>query len=125
MSGPIVAATACAIYNLGWGLFHLTFWRILRWRVELPRLSRTNAAVMQILNLRLTWVFFVFAYIYWVHPYELVGSPIGRAVAWGAWLFWVGRSVEQVIFMNMRRRVHQVLFVLFLAGVVLHATLLL
>lgn len=118
------AVTASAVYNLGLGLFHLTFWRLLNWRTELPRLSRTNAAVMQILNLRLTWVFFVVAYIYLFQAGELVSSPLGRTVAWATLLFWVGRSVEQVIFMDMRQRVHQVFLALFLVGVALHALVL-
>lgn len=117
-------AMACALYNLGFGLFHLIFWKLLRWRVELPRLSPVNAAVMQILNLRLTWLLFLLAYIYFAHPGALAGTPLGRALAWGAWLFWAGRAVEQALFMNLRRRVHQVLFLLFLAGAALHAAVL-
>lgn len=117
-------AAVCAVYNLGWGLFHLTFWPLLRWKEQLARLSPTNRGVVQILNLCLTWLFLVIAYIYMFHPTELINSGLGRALAYGVLFLWVGRTVEQVIFMEMRRRLHQLLLVLFAVGVGIHGLLL-
>lgn len=117
----MVWAALCALYNLGWGLFHLLFWRLLRWKTELPLLSRTNAGVMQILNICLTWLFFVMAYLFYRFPSELVLTPLGRTLTAGMLLFWLLRTVLQVVYMNMGQRVHQVLLGLFVLGVALHA----
>lgn len=118
--GPAVWAIICGLYNLGFGVFHLTFWRLLRWKEQLPRLSPNNAAVMQVLNLCLTWMFFVAGYIYLVHAGELAAPGPGRTLALGVWLLWVGRAVTQVAFMDMRRRVHQALLAIFVAGALVH-----
>lgn len=50
------------IYNPGFAVFHLAFWRIFRWKEDLASLTRINWAIMQVLYLRLTFVFLVIAY---------------------------------------------------------------
>lgn len=57
----------CALYNLAFAIFHLTFWKLLNWKDELQRVSANNRAVMQTLNLCLTFVFFLAAYLYFFH----------------------------------------------------------
>lgn len=50
-------------YNLGFAIFHLMFWRLFRWKRDLSSLTFINRSVMQILNLCLTFVFLLMAYI--------------------------------------------------------------
>ncbi len=44
---------AAAGFNVALALFHLGFWRLFRWREELPKLHPVNRGVMQALNLML------------------------------------------------------------------------
>ena len=113
-----------ALYNLGFAAFHLTFWRLLGWRRQLPRLSRDTGGVLQISTLCLTLVLLFFAYILTVHPRELSTTPLGRDVLGGVTAFWLARTVEQTVFMDLRRRFHRVLLLVFALGTALHAALL-
>ncbi|MVO99718.1 hypothetical protein [Paenibacillus lutrae] len=110
----------CAIYNLLFGIFHLTFWKLLVWKVELKRVSPDNRAVMQTLNLCLTFVLFLMAYLYFFHADEMRTTSIGEAVTYGAMIFWMVRTILQIMLFNLKKRVHQILLVIFLTGVVVH-----
>ena len=48
----------CALHSAALGVFHLCFWRLFDWKRALAKLDRPNRAIMQILNLRLAFVFF-------------------------------------------------------------------
>lgn len=50
------------IYCLAFAFFHLAFWRLFDWKSELPKLNSINRGVLQVLNIRLTYVFFVIAF---------------------------------------------------------------
>ncbi|MBS4188923.1 hypothetical protein KHA94_01650 [Bacillus sp. FJAT-49705] len=110
----------CAIYNLVFGVFHLIFWKLLVWKVELKRVSPNNRAVMQTLNLCLTFTFFLIAYLYIFHTDEMGTTSIGKAIRYGVLLFWIMRTILQIMLFNLKKRVHQILLVIFLAGVVIH-----
>ncbi|MHB8947246.1 MAG: hypothetical protein ACYC6I_12015 [Bacillota bacterium] len=111
---------ASGLYNLAFGFFHLTFWRLLKWREQLTRLSSTNRAVMQTLNLCLTLFFFLGAYLYLAYPAEVRTTGFGRAFAVGILIFWVARAAEQVIFFDLKHRVHQILLAVFIVGIAIN-----
>lgn len=116
---------AAGVYNLGFGLFHLAFWRLLKWKEELPRLSATNRAVMQALNLCLTFFFFLGAYLFFVHAEEIRVTGVGGAVAMGMLGFWIFRLVLQFVLFDLKKAVHRILLGSFVAGVVLHGAVIL
>lgn len=116
---------ACGIYNLCFGLFHLAFWRLLHWRDQLPRLSETNQAVVQALNLCLTFFFFLVAYIYLQHGDELRTTGIGKTAAVGMLLFWLFRTGQQLTLFDLKKRVHQLLLGIFCLGIFMHGAVLL
>lgn len=111
---------AAGIYNLGFGLFHLAFWRLLDWREQLARLSPTNRAVVQALNLCLTFFFLLGAFLALFFPEEMLSTGLGQALRVGLLLFWILRTALQVILFDLRKRVHQILMGLFVAGVMVH-----
>lgn len=117
-----LAIALCAVHSAAFGAFHLLFWRLFDWKRELPKLRPANRAIVQILNLRLTYVFFAVAALCAFYPAELAGTPLGRALLAAMALFWLGRAVEQVVFL---RRVHHpavhALTLLFLLGAALFA----
>lgn len=115
---------AAGLFNLSLALFHLTFWRLLNWSQELPKLSPTNRAVMQALNLTLTFCFFLAALLYLAHPGDLAATGIGRLLAWGMFGLWVTRVVQQVFLFDLHRRAHQVVLVVLLLGAILHGLVL-
>ncbi|MGI8668399.1 MAG: hypothetical protein ACR2J3_00975 [Aridibacter sp.] len=83
-------------------VFHVFFWKLFKWKEELSKLSDVNKAVMQVLNLCLMWVFLIFAYVSLFHADELLTTSLGKSVLIGIVLFGIFRSVEQVIFFNLK-----------------------
>ena len=118
---PETLVVAGGIFTAVFALFHLFFWKLFRWRADLATLSSVNRAIVQILNLCLTFVFVVFAYISIVHSVELVSTELGRSLLFLIAVFWYLRAIEQVIFFGLRRRLSVLFFVLFIVGGSLYA----
>lgn len=108
------------MHSVGFALFHVAFRKLFDWPRSLRSTTLANRAIVQILNLRLIWVLLCVTAAF--------GAAAGRdhrqqartrAVGGDGALFWVGRTIEQFIFLRINdRRVH-VLTALFLLGAVL------
>lgn len=115
------------LHSLGFAVFHLGFWRLLRWPGSLQPAGPANRAVTQILNLRLTYVFLGMAALCFTLPDALLGSTLGRALLLGMSGFWLGRTIEQFVFFDkasLRGRqdpLLNALTLLFVLGAVLFA----
>ena len=108
------------LYNLGFAVFHLFFWKIFHWREDLASLTRVNRAVMQVLNLCLTFVFLMMAYISIVFRTELSGTELGRTLSLSFAVFWFLRMIEQILFFGLRHKASSILTVMFLGGSLLY-----
>ena len=109
------------LHCLGFALFHLAFWRLFGWNRELAKLSAANRAIMQILNLRLIYVFLGMGALSLTFTRELLDTQLGHVVLAFMTLFWLGRTIEQLIFLRINDwRVH-LLTALFVLGAVLYA----
>jgi hypothetical protein len=109
-----------AIFNLAFGLFHLFFWRLLNWKEQLRRVSEVNRAVIQTLNVCLTFMFLLVSYMCLFYTDEVQTTSIGKTMLFGMAIFWLIRAVLQIYCFNLKQRVHQVLLILFIAGIVIH-----
>lgn len=112
---------AGGIYNIVLVIFHLLFWRIFNWKEDLRSLSFLNRAIMQVLNLSLTFAFVIFSYISLVHTKELISTSLGQSLLGFIALFWLARSVEQVVFFKLKNWRSIAFLVFFLVGTVLYA----
>ncbi len=90
------------VFNLAFAVFHLLFWRIFGWNKELAKLSFINRAIVQVLNLCLTFVFVIFAYVSFLHPRELLAPGLGRSLVALIAAFWLLRAIEQMVFFRLR-----------------------
>lgn len=111
---------AGSVFHFAFAVFHLFFWRIFRWREDLASLTRINRAIMQILNLCLTFLFFVMAYVSFFHVAELLTTSLGRTILASVAIFWILRLIEQVIFFGAINRLSILLILLFLIGALLY-----
>ena len=111
---------ACSVYYLAFAVFHIGFWRLFNWTIELRKLSFTNRAVMQILNLRIIFMCFLMAFIYYRFPQELMQSGLGKTLLIGMGLFWLGRTIEQFIFFKHNNKYIVLATCIFIVGTVLH-----
>ena len=108
------------LFNLAFALFHMLFWKVFRWKRTLAGLNRINRAVMQILNLCLTFVFLIFAYLLIVHSGELLLTSLGRSLLMLISVFWFLRAVEQVVFFGLRSKLSVAFLLVFLSGALVH-----
>lgn len=111
----------CGLYCLGFAIFHTQFWRLFNWKDELGKLSFANKAIMQIANLRLIYFFLFVAVICFVFPDELSTTNLGNFFMIGMSLFWMGRTIEQFIFLKTEHRMIHLLTYLFIIGTILFA----
>lgn len=109
-----------AIFNFSFGLFHLFFWKLLHWDAQLKKLTALNRAVVQTLNVCLTFMFFFVAYIYFFTAQEVITTEIGRILLLGMGIFWFIRALMQLYLFEMEKKIHKILLVLFLGGAIIH-----
>jgi hypothetical protein len=113
---------AAAGYNVALAVFHLGFWRLFRWKEELPKLHPANRGVMQVMNLMLTFVFLMLTALLVLHADEVTVSRLGRSLLAGMAAFWVVRAILQPFFWRTMPATTNAAFVgLFLLGAGLHA----
>ena len=87
---------------LAFFVFHIFFWKLFDWKRDLENVTKTNKAIMQVLNLCLMLVFLIFAYISLFQTDELLTTSLGKTLLVGMVLFAVFRAIEQVIFFDLK-----------------------
>ena len=111
---------AGGLYNIILVILHLLFWRIFNWQQDLRSVSSLNRSIMPVVNLSLTFVFIIFAYISLVHSAELLSTPLGNSLLILIALFWLARSLLQVIFFKLDHWLSFAFLCYFLAGAALY-----
>jgi len=104
------------VFNLGFVIFHLFFWKIFNWKKELRLLNSVNKGIIQTLNLCLTLVFLIFAYISFFYTSDLTSTNLGKALLFSISLFWFLRALEQTYFYGLKKRISLILFMIFILG---------
>jgi len=103
------------IYCLIFAIFHLAFWKLFDWKNDLPKLKSVNRGVIQVLNLRLTYVFFVIAFISFFFAEDLINTKLGNVILGATSIFAVMRAIEQLIFWKIEK-IGVAFFFIFLIG---------
>lgn len=111
----------CGLHSLGFALFHLAFWKLFDWPRVLQSTNAATRAVTQILNLRLIYVFLGVAALCFFLPRDLLDTRLGHAVLAGMSLFWIGRTVEQFVFLRINHALVHALTLAFVVGAALFA----
>jgi hypothetical protein len=108
------------IYHLAFVIFHLFFWKLFRWHEELVKISFINRSVMQILNISLTFMFFIFAYLSLFHTVELLVTSVGISLLLLISIFWLLRALQQILFFGIRSGISVFLTLVFFLGFVIY-----
>lgn len=107
-------------FDLSFAVFHLGFWKIFRWREELPKLSFANRGILQILNLCLIYVFLAMGVACLFLGDDLAATRLGRFTLAALSLFWALRALYQPMFFGLRHPLSIGLFFAFLLGTAIH-----
>ncbi|KVL08008.1 hypothetical protein [Burkholderia sp. MSMB1826] len=103
------------MYDLGFALFHVTFWRWFNWPRSLEKSGRLNRGITQTLNVMLSYVFIVYAVSLFLAETRTRG-PLALAGTG----FWLLRAIAQpVLFAGTR--LSWVFVAVFVLGAGLHA----
>ncbi|HAH53958.1 MAG TPA: hypothetical protein DCM02_01390 [Flavobacterium sp.] len=111
----------CGLYNLGFALFHMLFWKLFRWDEDLKKISFVNSRIMQILNIQIIFYFVFVAVLCFIFPSEIVSTTLGKYFLAGTSLFWLIRTFQQFIFFKTNNLKINILTVLFITGTILFA----
>lgn len=110
----------CGIYNLAFAVFHISFWKIFKWKDDLKKISIGNRAIIQILNIRLIYIFLLMAFVYIFYPDQLIETKMGFVLLIGFLVFWIGRTIEQFIFLRVKSKMVTILTIVFFVGIIIH-----
>ena len=102
------------VYDLGFGLFHLTFWRWLDWPQSLKNSGKLNQGVTQTLNVMLVYVLCAYG-----ASLALVAEPGQALLALSGGGFWLLRTIVQPILFP-RTRLSWRMTALLAIGAILH-----
>ncbi|MFC4762882.1 hypothetical protein [Dyella koreensis] len=110
----MVVITLCVAFDLGFALFHLAFWRWLKWPQSLKGSGTLNQSITQTLNLMLSYVLVVYGVSLCASTHN-VQSLLALSGAG----FWLLRSMAQPA-LFLRTRLSWAMTVLFAVGAILH-----
>jgi len=108
------------IYNIILIIFHISFWRIFNWPETINTLNRTNKSTIQVLNISITFIFVIFAYISLVHTKELLNTNLGNTLLIFMSALWLFRAIQQIIFYKLKHKASLGLFLFFIGGSVIY-----
>ncbi|MEI7483120.1 MAG: hypothetical protein WCK13_00260 [Ignavibacteriota bacterium] len=111
---------SCGIFNISFGILHLFFWKLFDWKHDLQKISYYNRATVQILNLRMIYVFISVGFIMVLFRADIMYSVLGDAILVGVLLFWLGRLIEQLIFFREKSLKVIALTAVIIIGLALH-----
>jgi hypothetical protein len=112
----------CGLHSLFFAIFHLLFWKIFKWEKDLKKSSAPTREIIQILNLRLIYIFLFYAFLCFFFTRELLTTTLGQTTLVGLSLFWTGRTIEQFVFWKYNPlNINLVLTCMFILGAVLFA----
>ena len=111
-----ISLFAGGVFNLGFAVFHLFFWKLFDWKKDLASLTPINRSVMQILNLCLTFMIFVMSCVSLFMPREMLTTNLGKSLLVAFALFWFFSMLEQIFVFEVRGRLSVVFTLIFLLG---------
>jgi hypothetical protein len=109
-----------ALFNAGFAIFHMFFWRLFGWPASLEPAGKINAGIIQVLNLCIIFVFLAIGGVQAVISLTADADSIAPLML-GIAAFWLFRAVLQPLFFPLRHKTSALLFFLFLAGSAIHA----
>jgi hypothetical protein len=118
------AAFAAGLFNLGFAVFHLAFWRLFGWPERLAALDRVNRVLPPVMNICLILLFAGLGIAIFGAPHQAAATGLGRSLMGALTVFWLARTILQPLYFGLTHPASMVLFVIFAAGAALHALVL-
>jgi len=111
----------CGLYSLGFAVFHTQFWRLFDWHNDLAKLTPQNRGITQVLNSRMIYFFLFVSAGCFFFTEELATTTLGHFFLIGMSLFWLGRTIDQFVFLKIDHPMVHLLTYIFILGTILFA----
>lgn len=108
------------VFNAVFAVLHLSWPWLYDWREDLRTLTFVNRSAIRVLNLSVVVVLAIFAYISLAHTADLLSSALGFAMLASMALFWLVRTIHQIVVFGLRRWRSWGLFLALAPGVLLY-----
>lgn len=109
----------CGMHSLAFGLFHLCFPLIFKWKTTLKNTTLANRAILNIENGLLTYLFLAVAALCFIAPAEMLTTRLGFYTLLFMAGLWIIRCIQQFIWLRINRPAVHVLTLLFITGAIL------
>jgi hypothetical protein len=114
--------TIGGILHLSVAVFHLLFWHLFKWKIDLKSLSPINKSVMPVMNICLIIYFLMNAFISFFYPDELINTNLGVSISTFITFFWLVRTVLQFIYFDYKKPVSILLIIIFISLTLIYAS---
>ena len=95
---PKMFLYAGGAYHIGFSLFDLFWPYLFNWKKTLAHLDDMNTAVYKICSRLLVFLFWILAYVSFIHTEELLTTGLGKTLMFSIALFWSFRLLMQFYF---------------------------
>jgi hypothetical protein len=108
-------------HAIGFGVFHIYFWRIFKWKTELAKVHMPTRAITQMLNVQLIYFAFGTGILCFFFTDMLLNTALGNVLLIFYSGFWFVRLIQQFIFLRYNHWMIHLTTVLFALGSLLFA----
>jgi hypothetical protein len=117
---PKTLVQAAAIVSLVAAVFHLLFWRLFRWPHSLGEVGSVNRGTLYTMNWALIYFFGFMAYLLFRADPAVEGRNLLIGLLYGMSGFYLLRALVQPYFFRLKHWLSIAVFVVALAGAVIH-----
>jgi hypothetical protein len=116
--GLFAVVGLAGVFDLGFAVFHMSFWVLFQWPASLGPSGAMNAAITQTLNVVLSYCFVIYGgWLIWAGIVALPPHPASLLAGGG---FWLLRTALQPMLFPMRSGISLALTGAFAVGAALH-----
>ena len=111
-------ALAAGLIDIGFAIFHASFWKLFGWPERLEASGPVNAAITQTLNAVLIYVFVIYGSV--LLGFALGGRPAPHVLAMGGAGFWALRALLQPFQFSMKAWPSVAMLMVFIIAAIAH-----
>ena len=102
------------LYHICFGIFHLSFPKLFKWKKSLIPLDKSNYALMYVMHIYLMCMFFLLGSIQLYTPSEFLNNPLGNYLLLSFSLLWFIRAGLQIKYFKLKEKFSTIMLIIFL-----------
>ncbi len=107
------------LYHIGFGVLHLSFPKLFKWKKSLVSLDKSNYALIYVMHIYLMCMFFLLGSIQLFKPSEFLNNSLGTYLLSSFSLLWFIRAGLQIKYFKLKEKSSIIMLIIFLIGSIL------